>query len=257
MSSCGPVAAEQDDSQSKSPTSEEQEKRDKKLREIRAQIAQIKKQIEETDNRPDGSSEPSRRTRDSDCAPTKNEERLSSETGNNDLKNSPREPKESRVRQRETIDKIMSFKNKLKEVAKSGATSAKADTRPPIGDDDMDELSALELADGDLWLGHRFEAQEEPDNDLEEAAERLQSRVQEDSHSHDDETTRKHHERSRSRSPSDHGDHRRRRERSRESRKYSSSDRHRRHRHRDDRRHRDDGRSDDDRHRHRHRHRYH
>lgn len=249
----------QDDSphQSKSPSSEERERKEKRLREIRAQIEQIKRQIEETDGQQTSKPE-SRRSRDSEgddnvCG----NDSVASIRQHEDLKisNSPRGSKEARRRQRETIEKVDSFKDKLKKLSKANAgeinlpvlsnprSSTSSDANAAMDDD----LVALDLVDGDSWLAHRFDAKGEPNSDFEDHEEERLSRNQPNKgYSNDDAPQKLHrHDRSRSSSRSQ------RESKSRASnRERLSSPDHHRHPHRD--RHRSSRDKGDDRHSRRH-----
>lgn len=125
-----------------------QSSRDKKIQEIRAQIQDIRQQLE---HKPE--------------IVTLSEMRQRSQTNINDSQASDNSSKHSTPpkgakRERETIDMVTNFRKRMKEATRKNLT-LDDETKGDKKLDDVDD--GLDLVDGDLWLTHKFEAVDEDD----------------------------------------------------------------------------------------------
>lgn len=132
------------------------EEKKKRLQEIKAQIEAIKKQMENSVAKEKSSK---RRLEDDPCD-TKVEVASMNEESNRAVPT-----KDSKDRQRKTIELVTNFRKKLKQVS-----AAHKNTHTCNSDHlgfSSGELDELDIVDGDEWLNHRFEPKEdftEPDD---------------------------------------------------------------------------------------------
>lgn len=139
--------------------------REKRLREIRAQIQEIKKQIEgESDSK--RLSARSQGSRQSEEGESKSNLSIQSQPDSEEAKVAPRRGQD---RERETMELVQKFKKKLKE--KPSADLERPDKDAKIDEQKVETNGTLDLeldfddfdkVDGDAWLQHKFEADDEP-----------------------------------------------------------------------------------------------
>lgn len=140
------------------PSGDEVDDREKRLREIRAQIQKIKEKIEsETETK---------------TLSERRQDRTSCDRHSTSLEKSADESqtKKSKLRERETIELVTNFKKKLKEAASTGDKNSRTklvesqrdlDSMYEQDSETMDELARLESVDGDDWLRHKFVAEDD------------------------------------------------------------------------------------------------
>lgn len=228
---------------------QEKEKKERRLREIRAQIEQIKQQIQETDGRQQSTTSTESRTSQDDNDRDYFGNASEDKKRNTDLSSADsfRSPQEAKQRQRETIEKVTSFKNKLKEISKTKAQDPSLSGSMPTTSCDgseqrIDDELNLDLVDGDSWLTHRLEANdEEPTSDFEDhEEERLSRRQPRESGRSDREVPERERHRHRHRSRSTSKGRRESGSRALSRERRSGTDHNHRHRHRHRHRHHDE-----------------
>lgn len=150
---------------------EEEDPRERRLREIRAQIAQLKKQIdnEPPETKVKKTSERRAESKQLDFKhPTEDSVPSNDSSNNADLidSKSRNATKKSRHSERETFEILENFKKKLKQ-SKSGEPDhdnrqdkKTIDESFEVGDGELN-LDDLDKVDGDAWMRHKFEAEDE------------------------------------------------------------------------------------------------
>lgn len=153
------VKDEQDEQDEQSRAARDKEKR---LREIRAQIQELKEQS--TKGLLNSKTLSERRSGDSssDQVVELNQKSSSTESGV-ELSNASK--KGSRKREQETLELLSRFKKRLKESIKGMKSPMRGSVYAPkveqLGESMPEELNYLDRVDGDDWLRHKFEAEDE------------------------------------------------------------------------------------------------
>jgi peptidyl-prolyl cis-trans isomerase SDCCAG10 len=234
--SASPRSGDQDSRSGQKSTADE-EAREKKLREIREQIKELKKKLEnESATKIRTLSDRKRESQEHGSPLNVTQESKANSSKQSSIEDSSTESrlamKKGRHRERQTIERMQQFKKRLKDAASKSSHRSISNTEIDLNRDEQyldgegSEL-ALDLVDGDDWLSHRFDAKDTTDS-----PEKDVSTKGDDWYSLDDPISD--HE---SRDSIDTKEERVESERAREYRRHKERDRHRedRDRHRDDR----------------------